>query len=39
MELVQAYILRLEFFRQDVDGNKLAKGMYLARKASDREGV
>ena len=23
--------------RPDLDGNKLAKGMYLARKASDRE--
>ena len=25
------------FSRLDLDGNKLAKGMYLARKASDRE--
>ena len=25
------------FSRPDLDGNKLAKGMYLARKAKDRE--
>ena len=25
------------FSRPDLDGNKLAKGVYLARKASDRE--
>ena len=25
------------FSRLDLDGNKLAKGMYLARKARDRE--
>ena len=25
------------FSRSDLDGNKLAKGMYLARKAKDRE--
>ena len=26
------------FFRPDLDGNKLAKGMYFAKIASDREG-
>ena len=36
MELVQACILLNS--RPDIDGNKLAKGMWLARKAIDREG-
>ena len=38
MELVRAYIQygKFGFSRPDLDGNKLAKGMYLARKASDR---
>ena len=38
MELVGAYILwQFGFSRPDLDGNKLAKGMYLVRKVRDRE--
>ena len=36
MELVQACILHNS--RPDIDGSKLDKGMWLARKARDREG-
>ena len=36
--LVQACIFgKFGFSRPDLDGNKLAKGMCLARKARDRE--
>ena len=36
MEIVRAYS-KFGLSRPDLDGNKLAKGIYLARKARDRE--